>query len=1198
MRYSQQIILLFVLFIFGTTLIAGVPDGVNVRKSGSTYTIDFRLPGFQTSTKSIESQDFTTVTIPDYGITNETGYPQLPQISFWMIIPNGQDIPDVTYALKDAGSQQLTEHVYPKQMSWMRTRPLEERPLSMDEQYYQSSGRGFESFVKISEPFVVAGINAVMVSIYPFAYNPQTMELRYINRAEIELAFDTPVAKVNNRSASFHYRMSSTFVNYEAGSVESMMNYLIITAPEYEPMMNNFVAQKSAGGYNVTMVNTNATGTSNTSIKAFIQQLYDNTATRPEFILLVGDVDKIPQWTGTGTGSPDTDLNYTMLDGTDHFADAHIGRFSVADTADLSNMIYKTAFMDDFIGTLDKNNCWMASTDNYNVSEGTHNYCIDTYFDPAGYNNLKLYTVTYNATTTDLINALNDNKIFAVYSGHGGSYSWADGPQLSQAQVEGLTNTVYPFVYSFACITGSYQLSECFGETWLRTENGASTFIGSSVNSYWDEDDILERRLFKAMFDDDLTKVAPMYDKAKWYLVEHYGSLTSTMKRYLEMYNLMGDPSLSTVKVVQPDNTPPDPVTDLTVAGATSNTLQLSWTAPYDSTYGGIREYDIRYSQTPIQNDNDFNNATQIMLIGQADSAGTPKSFEIDDLDFSTTYYIAVKALDMWGNTSAMSNVTFEATWIAPVCSVTPQNVMNAIPNGVEIKDTVWLHNLTVDPSTLEYSVALMNNTFPTGAATTRIIHSVTNTKAPVEKGNSEILFGASGKGSGGPDLFGYEWIDSNEPQGPAYEWNDISSTGTEITNWIATGSYNALDEGYAGPISLGFDFPFYDNDKTEIYVSTNGFITFSTITSSVFSNDPIPDTDVPNEIIAPFWDDLDGSSQGNVYYKRQNNTFILQFTNWQKYPGSGSFTFQVVLYSSGKIMIYYESMSGTINSCTIGVENADGSDGLQVANNAAYIADQLALKIAADPEWMVMQPYTGMVYNGNSVAMEILFRSEDYPAGQYTMDVMVSTNDPLNPEITVPVRLDVYNLIPVELESFTAEAGGNDVHLTWTTATETNNSGFSVERKKTTDKNWTEAAFIEGKGTTTEKSVYTYTDKDVAGGIYSYRLKQVDLDGTVSYSSEIEVNVEIPEDFALYQNYPNPFNPATTIKFALPEASQVTVTVYNQLGEQVEQLTGGILEAGYHEITWNAMNYASGVYFYRIEAGNFNDIKKMMLLK
>ena len=144
---------------------------------------------------------------------------------------------------------------------------------------------------------------------------------------------------------------------------------------------------------------------------------------------------------------------------------------------------------------------------------------------------MKLYTHTYNATTQQLIDALNANQVFAIYSGHGSETSWADGPPLNQSQVSALTNTWYPYVYSFACLTGAFQSSECFAETWIRTAHGGSVFWGSSVTSYWTEDDILEKRLFRAMFPDHLIKTSPMFCQAKIYLVQYFGSITPTMRR-------------------------------------------------------------------------------------------------------------------------------------------------------------------------------------------------------------------------------------------------------------------------------------------------------------------------------------------------------------------------------------------------------------------------------------------------------------------------------------------------------------------------------------------------------------------------------------------------------------------------------------------------------------------------------------------
>jgi N-acetylneuraminic acid mutarotase len=188
----------------------------------------------------------------------------------------------------------------------------------------------------------------------------------------------------------------------------------------------------------------------------------------------------------------------------------------------------------------------------------------------------------------------------------------------------------------------------------------------------------------------------------------------------------------------------------------------------------------------------------------------------------------------------------------------------------------------------------------------------------------------------------------------------------------------------------------------------------------------------------------------------------------------------------------------------------------------------------------------------------------------------------------------------PVELSSFTSNVVNNEVQLRWSTATETNNKGFSVERKS--NGNWETIGFISGKGTTTEISNYTFTDK-VNGSKYSYRLKQVDFDGTFEYSPVINVDLTGPKVYLLSQNYPNPFNPSTIIKFGLATDSKVSVKVFDILGREVATLINGSLEAGSHEVQFNAKNITSGVYFYKIEANGvdgskFSATKKMMLTK
>ena len=193
-------------------------------------------------------------------------------------------------------------------------------------------------------------------------------------------------------------------------------------------------------------------------------------------------------------------------------------------------------------------------------------------------------------------------------------------------------------------------------------------------------------------------------------------------------------------------------------------------------------------------------------------------------------------------------------------------------------------------------------------------------------------------------------------------------------------------------------------------------------------------------------------------------------------------------------------------------------------------------------------------------------------------------------------------NPIPVELTAFFVIGIEEGALLKWTTVTETNNAGFSIE-KSTNNKEFTEISFVEGMGTKTEITDYSYTDKNVKAGIYYYRLKQIDLDGSFNYSNSVEVDINAPTAFILSQNYPNPFNPSTNIKFSLPVDSKVAINLYNTLGEKVDVLVDKELSIGHHELNFNASSLSNGIYYYTINAQGkdgsiFVSTKKMVLMK
>ncbi len=222
--------------------------------------------------------------------------------------------------------------------------------------------------------------------------------------------------------------------------------------------------------------------------------------------------------------------------------------------------------------------------------------------------------------------------------------------------------------------------------------------------------------------------------------------------------------------------------------------------------------------------------------------------------------------------------------------------------------------------------------------------------------------------------------------------------------------------------------------------------------------------------------------------------------------------------------------------------------------------------------------------------------------SGQEVYDIdLKETNNKIEVWLSTSDGASVFNpnnVVPVELTSFSANSNNGIVSLSWKTATETNNNGFEIQRMKDNNR-WENIGFIKGNGTTSKPQEYFYIDNSLTAGSYSYRLKQIDYDGTFEYSKTISLNVNMAIfSFNLSQNYPNPFNPSTTIKFAIPQNEFVTLKIYDILGKEVTTLINEEMIAGNYTKTWDANNLSSGVYFYKLTAGKFTETKKMMLVR
>jgi len=528
--------------------------------------LEIEISGVNAEEKTTDGSIYTYLRLPGYGATAVVGEAALPVIRELVEIPRGAEatirVLSAETRVATLTSLGIDHRLFPLQA------PIEKIPgavrdaeFAFSEEYYSGSSLVPAALASIGEGGTVRGHDFVLLEVNPVRYSPVSGEIEYCTQITLEVEFtggDLPETLRLLERHGNHYSgklASDMFVNHAdfAGryTIPLPIGYLIITHDNFHDAIQPLADWKSQKGFDVTVVRTSDIPGGNTkeNIKTYIQDAYDNWDVPPTFVLLVGDTGYISHWVGTQSSSPSTDLYYATMDGvSDWQPDIWIGRFSCTTASQVTNLVNKTVDYERFNlssgTTWIKNAVFMASNDNYEVSEGTHDYVIRQYLDALGYYSQRLYCHTYHATTQQVRDAFNDGRSLGIFSGHGSVTYWDDGPRFIATDVNNLTNQeMLPLIHSYSCLTGQYS-SSCFGETWTNASGkGALVFWGSSVTSYWDQDDVLEKGAFEACFGEGYVWACGISHRALYHLYQHYGGGGST-HRYFEMYNILGDPSV------------------------------------------------------------------------------------------------------------------------------------------------------------------------------------------------------------------------------------------------------------------------------------------------------------------------------------------------------------------------------------------------------------------------------------------------------------------------------------------------------------------------------------------------------------------------------------------------------------------------------------------------------------------------------
>ena len=596
---------MFGLVLAGVLLVAGGAQAASIALSGSTSKLQttsdesgkiaFRVEVGQLQTLDVNTKGggFTRIFIPGFHSSQIAGEPELPMMNRLIAIPSGArarvEVANVRTRLVSLSDYGVTGRIMPAQPSVSKSADPDQLPFVFDAAAYgQLEVR--RELVRIVDQGRLRAMDIGRLEISPVAYYPTTGQLEVVESMDVSVVFDgADPARATDLAASTYSPFFEHLYDGIAGTngfhdaypdrVGDIVTMVIVTPPMFAGQLADFAAWKTERGFHVitAVTGTPEVGTTTTSIQAYLHGLY-NSATpelpAPSFVLFVGDVAQMPTFSLAGDA---TDRPYCAVDG-DLVPDMYYGRFSATNPSELQAQLDKTMMYDQFTmpdpSYLDKvtmiagvDSGWAPTHGNGQINYGTEHYFNLSH-------GITSHTYTYPTSNgpveAEIIQTVNDGVALINYTAHGSETSWAD-PAMGQGDINGMTNAgKFAMVIGNCCLTSTYDYGECFGETFMRAPNkGAIGYIGGSNSTYWDEDYWWGVGFHPAsQIDGTAWPVAATglgaYDgifhengeaETQWYVTNDAyifaGNLavmesgSSRIEYYWNIYNLLGDPSLS-----------------------------------------------------------------------------------------------------------------------------------------------------------------------------------------------------------------------------------------------------------------------------------------------------------------------------------------------------------------------------------------------------------------------------------------------------------------------------------------------------------------------------------------------------------------------------------------------------------------------------------------------------------------------------
>jgi hypothetical protein len=898
-------------------------------------------------------------------------------------------------------------------------------------------------------------------------------------------------------------------------------------------------------------------------------------------------------------------------------------------------------------------NAIYSGTPSTTWSTATNTATVVSYFGPQG-----LYYIPqtpdslggWSGGTASMVNtAINNGSFMLMHRDHGAETGWGE-PAYSNSNIDGLTNTDLTYILSVNCLTGKYNYtSEVFAEKFHRyrrasdlRNSGALGIIAASEVSYSFVNDTYVWGLIDNMWPNFMPgygttppsrDVKPAFGNAagKYFLQQSsWPYNTSNKEVTYHLFHHHGDAFMSVYYNV-PQNltvscpaTIPTGVTSVNITANAGSFIAITLDTTILGTATGTGSpvtITIPGNQVPpqilkvvITKQNYYRYETGIQVIPNSGSYVIKDTVGINDasplgngngmIDYGETNKLNVRVKNV--GTLSASNV---------IAKLRTTDSYITITDSTETFGTVNANSTVNINNAFTYTVA---NNIPDG----RVVNFLLVVTNGTDTWTSNFSFTAHAPVM---KYSGFKMYDSLGNNNNIWESNEtakfrvtVKNLGTSLLNnvvgtltetdpFITIVSGNANFGNIAPGDSVVKEFRAKADSLTPMNYAAKLFVNL-TANSGFTSKDTINTTINGPYIVVPFIG-TGTTAAGWPFYTFYHDSRTQMLYLASEITGAGGTAGHITKIGFNVITPAAQVMNGfmiKMKHTNLTTLSAWESTGFTTVYSGTYTVP--------GGGWQEITLQTPYQYNATeNLIIEICFDNTSYTSNttvnsSSTTGSLVKHNHvdngvgcSLTGTSTAATRpnicLTIEMIIPVELTSFVSVQDGRDIILTWSTATETNNSGFAIERRLI-DGEYSQVGFVKGNGTTANSSSYTFIDKSPKEGQYYYRLRQVDYDGTASYSTEIMVEITSPKVYTLEQNYPNPFNPSTLIRYSLEKDGLTNISIYNALGQKVATIVNEIKKAGSYDVIFDASKLASGVYFYRMESGNFISIKKMLFIK